>query len=505
MIKIFDTTLRDGEQSPGCSMNLHEKLQMARQLERLGVDIIEAGFPAASQGDFESVQAIARSLSKTTICGLARCTKDDIDAAYNAIKDATYQRIHVFIATSDIHLKHKLKKTRSEVLDSIAEHVGYAKSLVDDVEFSCEDASRTDLDFLCEAVAVAIKNGATTINLPDTVGYAVPEEYANMIKTVIDNVDGADQVDISVHCHNDLGMAVANSLAAVNVGATQVECTINGIGERAGNAACEEIVMALKTRNDYYGKDTSVVTTEIMRTSNLLEQITASRVSPTKPIVGKNVFAHESGIHQHGVLEEKSTYEIMDPAMIGIQEAENLVLGKHSGKHALRTKLEELGYEVDDVQIEEVFIDFKSIADSKKQIYDRDIHALMIKEYQKLSGGYELVDYSSFTSNGKESKTIIKLSNGKDTIERVGSGAGPVDAAFDCMANIVGDKFQLEDFAIHSVTRGKDALGETFLSLRSNGDVYNGKGLSNDIIKSSIIAYVNAVNQEQYKPTKNQE
>ncbi|HHU52546.1 MAG TPA: 2-isopropylmalate synthase [Clostridiaceae bacterium] len=496
MIKIFDTTLRDGEQSPGCSMNLYEKLQMARQLERLGVDIIEAGFPAASQGDFDAVQAIARSLSKTVVCGLARCTKNDIDAAYNAIKDAKMQRIHVFIATSDIHLKYKLKKTREEVLSDIAKYVSYAKSFVDDIEFSCEDASRTDLDFLCEAVDIAIKNGATTINLPDTVGYAVPEEYANMIRTVIENVPNADKVDISVHCHNDLGLAVANSLAAVKVGATQVECTINGIGERAGNAACEEIVMALKTRHDYYGEETAIKTTEIMRTSNLLEQITATRVSPTKPIVGKNVFAHEAGIHQHGVLQEKSTYEIMDPAMIGIVETENLVLGKHSGKHALRAKLEELGYEVDDAQMEEVFVDFKSIADSKKEIYDRDIHALMLKEFQKVSGGYELIDYSAFTSNGKESKTIIKLSNGQETIERVGSGAGPVDAAFDCMANIVGDKFQLEDFAIHSVTRGKDALGETFLSLRSDDQVFNGKGLSNDIIKSSIIAYVNAVNQQ---------
>lgn len=499
MIKIFDTTLRDGEQSPGCSMNLHEKLQMAKQLERLGVDIIEAGFPAASQGDFESVEAIARTLKKTTICGLARCIKKDIDAAYNAIKDANYKRIHIFIATSDIHLKYKLNMTRKEVLASIKEHVSYAKSLVDDIEFSCEDASRTDLDFLCQAVDLAIKNGATTINLPDTVGYAVPEEYSNMIKTVIDKVTNADKVDISVHCHNDLGMAVANSLAAIDAGASQVECTINGIGERAGNAACEEIVMALKTRHDYYGKDTKINTKEIMRTSNLLEQITASRVSPTKAIVGKNVFAHEAGIHQHGVLQDKSTYEIMDPATIGITETENLVLGKHSGKHALRSKLEELGYLVDDKQMEEVFVNFKSLSDSKKNIYDRDIHALMLGEFQKISGGYVLVDYSSFTSNGKESKTIIKLSNGDETVERVGSGAGPVDAAFDCMANIVGDEFQLEDFAIHSVTRGKDALGETFLSLRQDDQVFNGKGLSNDIIKSSIIAYVNAVNQHGLK------
>ncbi|HZJ68719.1 MAG TPA: 2-isopropylmalate synthase [Candidatus Eisenbacteria bacterium] len=499
MIKIFDTTLRDGEQSPGCSMNLHEKLQMAKQLERLGVDIIEAGFPAASQGDFESVEAIARTLKKTTICGLARCIKKDIDAAYNAIKDANYKRIHIFIATSDIHLKYKLNMTRKEVLASIKEHVSYAKSLVDDIEFSCEDASRTDLDFLCQAVDLAIKNGATTINLPDTVGYAVPEEYSHMIKTVIDKVPNADKVDISVHCHNDLGMAVANSLAAIDAGASQVECTINGIGERAGNAACEEIVMALKTRHDYYGKDTKINTKEIMRTSNLLEQITASRVSPTKAIVGKNVFAHEAGIHQHGVLQDKSTYEIMDPAMIGITETENLVLGKHSGKHALRSKLEELGYLVDDKQMEEVFVNFKSLSDSKKNIYDRDIHALMLGEFQKISGGYVLVDYSSFTSNGKESKTIIKLSNGDETVERVGSGAGPVDAAFDCMANIVGDEFQLEDFAIHSVTRGKDALGETFLSLRQDDQVFNGKGLSNDIIKSSIIAYVNAVNQHGLK------
>jgi len=496
MIKIFDTTLRDGEQSPGCSMNLNEKLQMAKQLERLGVDIIEAGFPAASPGDFESVKAIANLLKKPVITGLARCTKNDIDKAFAAIKDANHKRIHVFIATSDIHLEYKLKKTRAEVLESVKKYVSYAKSLVDDIEFSAEDASRTDLDFLCQVVEVAIEAGATTINLPDTVGYAVPTEYAHMIKTVKDRVVGEQDIVLSVHCHNDLGLAVANSLAAVEAGATQIECTINGIGERAGNAALEEVVMALKTRNDYYGVDTNINTKEIMPASNLLEQITATKVSPTKPIVGKNVFAHESGIHQHGVLQNKSTYEIMDPAMIGIVDQENIVLGKHSGKHALRSKIEDLGFEIEDEELEEVFVKFKNIADNKKNIYDSDIRALMLGQLNQVSGHYQLVDYSSFTSDGKESKTIIKLSNGTETIERVGSGAGPIDAAFDCMKNILEDQFILEDFRINSVTAGQDALGETTLSLKHNDHQYNGRGLSNDIIKSGILAYINAINKQ---------
>ena len=496
MIKIFDTTLRDGEQSPGCSMNLNEKLQMAKQLERLGVDIIEAGFPAASTGDFEAVKAISKVLKKPIVTGLARCTKQDIDKAYQAIEDAKNKRIHVFIATSDIHLEYKLHKTREQVLADIEKYVSYAKSLTDDIEFSAEDASRTDLNFLCEAVEKAIQAGATTINLPDTVGYAMPAEYAHMIKTVKENVQGIENITLSVHCHNDLGMAVANSLAAVEVGAEQIECTINGIGERAGNAACEELVMALKTRHDYYHKDTNINTKEIMRTSNLLEQITATKVSPTKPIVGRNVFAHESGIHQHGVLQNKSTYEIMDPSMVGIQNQENIVLGKHSGKHALRSRILELGFEIDEHNLEEIFVKFKNMADNKKNIYDSDIQALMLGQLNKGSGPYQLIDYSSFTSNGKESKTIIKLSNGSEIIERVGSGSGPIDAAFDCMKNILNDQFSLQDFAINSITAGQDALGETKLSLRHESELYNGRGLSNDIIKSGILAYINAVNKQ---------
>ncbi|RVU54604.1 2-isopropylmalate synthase [Anaerosphaera multitolerans] len=494
MIKIFDTTLRDGEQSPGCSMNLSEKIQMARQLERLGVDVIEAGFASSSPGDFRSVEELSRVIKNATVASLARCVKKDIDIAYDAVKKAVKPRLHVFLATSEIHMKYKLEMTEEEVLERIQKYVSYAKSKCDDIEFSAEDATRSNVKFLCKVFETAIEAGATTINIPDTVGYVTPNEYHNFIKEIKEGTKGIENVDISVHCHNDLGLAVANSLAAIEAGATQVECTINGIGERAGNASLEELVMALKTRKDYYKKDTNIVTEEIMNSSNLLSHITGVKISPNKPIVGKNAFAHESGIHQHGVLKERTTYEIMDPKSIGLNK-NSLVLGKHSGKHALRDKLNELGYEINDDELEELFVKFKELSDVKKTVFDEDIHAIMIREFQKVEGGYELIDYNAFTSDGKESKTVIKIKKEDEVIEMVGSGRGPIDAAFDCMGKISGSDIKLKEFSIYSVTQGKDALGETILRVEHDGEIYAGKGISSDIIKSSILAYVNAINQ----------
>lgn len=494
MIKIFDTTLRDGEQSPGCSMNLNEKIQMARQLERLGVDIIEAGFASSSPGDFKSVEELSKAIKNSTVASLARCVKNDIDVAYDAVKFAAKPRLHIFLATSEIHMKYKLQMSEEEVLEKVKKYVSYAKSKCDDIEFSAEDATRSDVEFLCKVFAVAIEAGATTINIPDTVGYITPNEYADIIKRVKEGTKGIENIDISVHCHNDLGLAVANSLSAIEAGATQVECTVNGIGERAGNTALEELVMALKTRRDYYKKDTNIVTEEIMNASNLLAQITGVKISPNKPIVGKNAFAHESGIHQHGVLKERTTYEIMDPKSIGLNK-NSIVLGKHSGKHALKDKLNELGYEVTSDELEKLFIKFKELSDLKKTVFDEDIRAIMVRELQNVEDGYELVDYNAFTSDGKDSKTVIKVKKKDEIIEMVGSGKGPIDAAFDCMAKITGSEIKLKEFSIYSVTQGKDALGETIIKVENNGRTYAGKGISSDIIKSGILAYISAVNQ----------
>lgn len=497
MIKIFDTTLRDGEQSPGCSMNLEEKVQIAKQLDKMGVDVIEAGFAISSQGDFESVSRVAEVVENATVASLSRSRKKDIDVAWDAVKHAKYPMIHTFIATSDIHLEYKLKMTRQECKAQAIKAVEYARSLADQVEFSCEDASRTDIDFLIEIVEAVIEAGATTVNLPDTVGYAEPFEYYEMIKKVKENVKGIDDITLAVHCHNDLGMATANSLAGVMAGANQIECTINGIGERAGNCAMEEVVMALDTRFDVYRDKTNIDTRELTRASNLVQTITGVRVQPHKAIVGVNAFAHESGIHQHGMLANQATYEIMTPESVGLTDTK-LVLGKHSGKHALRDRIEVLGYTISDEDLQDVFVKFKDLADEKEEIYDEDIEALMIGEMADVEDGYDLVDYQTSTSEGKDSKTIIKLAKNGQEKEVVGSGKGPIDAAFNALGQIFQDQVILEDFKIASVTKGTDALGETKIILSKDGNRYSGKGLSNDIIKSSIEAYINAVNHMEY-------
>ncbi|MGF0094889.1 2-isopropylmalate synthase [Peptoniphilus sp. SGI.035] len=496
IVKIFDTTLRDGEQSPGCSMNRKEKVQMAHQIEKLGVDVIEAGFAASSVEDFNSIREIAKIAKNMTVASLARCNKNDIDRAFEALKDAKNKRLHIFIATSDIHMEYKLEMTREDVKNSVRKHVTYAKEKFSDIEFSCEDATRTDINFMIEVIQIAVDCGATTINIPDTVGYIMPEEYAEIIRKVRENVVGIENVDISVHCHNDLGLAVANSLAAVKAGATQVECTVNGIGERAGNTAMEEVVMALKTRKGFFNIDTNINTKEIMKSSEMLSSIIGVKISPTKPIVGKNVFSHEAGIHQHGVLKNKETYEIMDPSMIGYK-ANSFVLGKHSGKHALKQKLEELGFIVDDMEMNGIFERFKEVSDAKKEIYDDDLIAIMSANNKLVPGGYEFLDYQSMTSNGKDSKTIIKVRKDNKEIEMVGTGKGPIDAAFDAMRKITSRNIKLKDFSINSVTQGKDALGETIIRVYDEDTkmTLGAKGLDNDIIKSGILSYINAVNR----------
>lgn len=493
-IKIFDTTLRDGEQSPGCSMNLSEKLEMARQLDALGVDIIEAGFAIASPDDFKSVEAISQTVKNCKVASLARCTKGDIDAAWNAVKGAKYPRIHVFLATSDIHMEYKLKMTREQVLASIAEHVAYAKACCDDVEFSAEDASRSEWEFLARCFETAIKAGATTLNVPDTVGYSTPMEMFDLITYLREHVPGIENVDISAHCHDDLGMAVANSLACVRAGATQVECTVNGIGERAGNASLEEIAMALKTRREYYQAETGINTTQIYRSSKLLANITGVPISPSKAIVGANAFAHESGIHQHGVIANALTYEIMKSTDVGIPQ-NTMVLGKHSGKHALKERLEQLGYEVTKEQLDEIFVRFKSLADKKKNLTDGDIEALALANSRNVVQAYELVGHMVTTGRDTTNIAAIKIKAGDEVREEVAIGSGPIYAAFGAVDRITGINPALDSFSLNAVTDGEDAMGEAVVKLSYEGEHYTGRGLSTDIIESSIKAYVNGINK----------
>lgn len=493
-IKIFDTTLRDGEQSPGCSMNLSEKLEMASQLDRLGVDIIEAGFAIASPDDFKAVEAISKIVENATVASLARCTTGDIDAAWNAVKGAKYPRIHIFLATSDIHMEYKLKMTREQVLDSIAKHVAYAKSYCDDVEFSCEDASRSDRDFMCRCLETAIEAGATTLNIPDTVGYSTPQEMFELISYLRKHTRGIETVDISSHCHNDLGMAVANSLACLHAGATQVECTINGIGERAGNASLEEIVMALKTRGEYYQMETGINAAQIYKTSRLLSSITGVPVSPTKPIVGANAFAHESGIHQHGVLANPLTYEIMRAEDVGIPQ-NTMVLGKHSGKHALRDRLEQLGYEVTKEDMDEIFVRFKAVADKKKTLTDKDIIALMLSSTKSVTSTYELAGHIVTTGKDTTNIACIKVKTGGEIREEVAIGSGPIYASFHAVDLITGINPTLSSFSLNAVTDGEDAMGECVVKLGWKDEEYTGRGLSTDVIESAIIAYINGVNK----------
>lgn len=494
MIKIFDTTLRDGEQSPGCSMNIEEKVQVAKQLEKLGVDIIEAGFAIASDGDFEAIKAIAKVIKKSVVASLARATKIDIDRAYEAVKDAKHPRIHTFIATSDLHLEYKLKKTKDEILSITYEMVSYAKSLCDDIEFSCEDATRSNKYFLVDVINTAIAAGATTINIPDTVGYTTPNEYYDLISFIKSNVKDVEKVDISVHCHNDLGMAVANSIAAIAAGANQVECTINGIGERAGNAALEEIVMALKTRSDVYETDTNICTEEIIKTSELVSFITGVKVQPNKAVVGANAFAHESGIHQHGVINNRMTYEIMTPESVGLR-TNNIVLGKHSGKHAFKSKLNDLGYELSEDEINRAFVEFKELLDKKKTIYDTDIVAIIRNETIPYDEIIVLKDFNIHSSSHMTTSASVKLAIDDMIYENVEMGDGPVDAAFKAIQRAIGVCIPITKYQINAVTEGKDAQGETIVKATYDGLEFTGHGLSIDIIESSIKAYLSVINK----------
>lgn len=494
-IKILDTTLRDGEQAPGYSMNQAEKVELARQLETLGVDVIEAGFAISSVEDFESVRAVAKIIKNATVCSLSRLVRGDIDRSYEALKDAAHPRIHVFIATSDIHLEHKLKMSKTEVLEKVRELVRYTKTLCDDVEFSAEDASRSDWAFLTEVLTIAIENGANVINVPDTVGYSTPEEMYNLISYLKKNVKGIDQVDLAVHCHNDLGLGVANTLAALKAGVTQIECTINGIGERAGNAALEEIIMAINTRKDCYEYETGINTRQLYRSSRMLSTITGVAINPSKPIVGANAFAHEAGIHQHGIMNNPMTYEIMSPESIGIYQSK-MVLGKHSGKHAFESRLNELGYSLSPEDLERVFVDFKKLTDRKKSINDKDIEALVGFEKLRDVEIYTLESFSVQSGSAILATSAVKLSKSGEIFMDAALGSGPIDAAFKAIERITQSHSELINYTIQSVTEGEDALGEVVVKLKAdNHDVVTGRGLSTDIIEASIKAYLNGVNK----------
>lgn len=491
---IFDTTLRDGEQSPGASLTAEEKLKIARQLKLLGVDVIEAGFPVSSVGDFEAVKKIARQVRGPVIAGLARALKKDIDRAWEAVKYAKNPRIHVFLATSPVHMKYKLRKAKGEILRLAKEATRYAKHYTEDIEFSPEDASRTEIDFLCLVVEEVIEAGATTVNIPDTVGYAVPEEFGELIKTLYQKVSNIDRAVISVHCHNDLGMATANSLEAIRNGARQVECTINGIGERAGNASLEEVVMAIKTRQGFFNLGTSIRTKQIYPTSRLVSNLTGLPVQPNKAIVGGNAFRHEAGIHQDGILKKRATYEIMQPADVGLVTTK-LVLGKHSGRHAFVKRLSELGYKFSDAQIQKAFIRFKSLADKKKEIFDEDLESIIEEEIAKIKEIFSL-EYIHITSGNRTVPTAtVRLKKDNEIIQEAACGDGPVDAAYRAIDRITGLKCKLVDYRLRAISEGKDALGEVSVKVSRKGKVMSGRGTSTDIIEASARAYINAVNR----------
>ncbi|MBU2591328.1 MAG: 2-isopropylmalate synthase [Nitrospinota bacterium] len=491
---IFDTTLRDGEQSPGCSMNIEEKVRLGKQLARLKVDIIEAGFPIASVGDFEAVRQIAKQVRGPTIAALARVLKKDIDRAAEALEPAKKKRIHTFVATSDLHLKYKLKKTRSEVLADAIAGVRHALKYTDDVEFSAEDAGRSDIAYLAEVIEAVIDAGAKTVNIPDTVGYTIPYEFGALIAQIRSRVPNIDKAVISVHCHNDLGLAVANSLAAIQNGARQVECTINGIGERAGNASLEELVMALKVRKDLLGITTGVKTEEIYKTSRLLTSITGVDVQPNKAVVGRNAFAHEAGIHQDGVLKEKTTYEIMTPESIGLQQ-NRLVLGKHSGRHAFSERLEKLGIQLKPKELNLAFVRFKDLADRKKEIFDEDLRAIAEDEINKVEEVFSLEYLHTTSGNTTMATSTVRLKNGELILQDAAIGDGPIDASFKAIDRITGIPGKLESYVIKAVTGGKDAMGEVNLKVVFNDKSVLGRGISTDIIEGSVRAYLNALNK----------
>jgi 2-isopropylmalate synthase len=482
-------------------MNLREKLEVARQLARLGVDVIEAGFPISSIGDFEAVQAIAKEIEGPAIAGLARCVDKDIDRAAEAVAASKRPRIHAFLATSEIHRQFKLRMARPEIIRRAVAGVERARTYVQDVEFSPEDASRTEPDFLAEVVQAVIDAGATTVNIPDTVGYALPTKFGDLIKYLFDHVNGIERAIISVHCHNDLGLAVANSLAAVEAGARQVECTINGLGERAGNASLEELVMAIKTRSDFYSVFTGIRTEEIVRTSKLVSHLTGMLVQRNKAIVGQNAFAHEAGIHQDGLLKDRSTYEIIDPASVGWTQTE-LVLGKHSGRHAFRARLEQLGYQLDEEEIQKAFVQFKALADKKKLIYDEDLIAIAEHGMSEIPEVYSL-DYLSATSGaGIVPTATVRLRKGETELQQdAACGDGPVDAALNTIERITGVEGKLVEYNIRSVSMGKDALGEVSLKARfpESDRLISGKAASTDIIEASAKAYLHAINRHLYE------
>jgi len=498
-VYVFDTTLRDGEQSPGATMNLDEKIRMARQLETLGVDIIEAGFPIASQGDFEAVQAIAAAVVKPQVAGLCRAVTGDIDRCWEAIKDAKHPRIHVFLATSEIHMKHKLGKTADEVVVMIDKAVRHARKYTDNVEFSAEDASRSDWDFLVKVSETAIDAGACVVNIPDTVGYTQPFEYYDLIKYLMDNVKNIDKAMISVHCHNDLGSGVANSLAAVRAGARQVECTVLGIGERAGNAALEDLVMALNTRKELYGVETGINTEQIFPSCRRLSQIIGMPIPPNKAIVGANAFAHESGVHQDGVLKNRLTYEIMTPASIGLTNNE-IVIGKHSGSHAVRKKAEELGYNLDEDQINVLFKAVKDLADKKEQVFDEDVEALILESVYRRKDRFRLVDMSVFSGTGDvppHAATVMEFgAKGEAEVKRTSNfGEGSIDAVFQSIYSLVGVSPKLESYTVNAVTEGADALAGVAVRIEHDGVKAVGRANDGDVVKASALAMVNALNR----------
>ena len=495
-ITIFDTTLRDGEQSPGASMNLTEKIEIAQALQELGVDVIEAGFPIASPGDFEAVREIAGTIHNISVCGLARCNEKDINRAWEALKIAKHPRIHVFLATSAIHREYKLKMTCEEIIQRAVDGVKLAASYCDDVEFSPEDAVRTEHDFLCQVVEATIRAGARTVNIPDTVGYATPAQMGDTIAMLCNRVPNIDQAVISIHCHNDLGLAVANSLAAVEHGAGQIECTINGLGERAGNCSLEEVVMAMRTRNDVYHCDTGIDSRRLVPTSRLVSGITGMQVQRNKAIVGRNAFSHEAGIHQDGMLKERTTYEIMRPEDVGFSKTD-LVLGKHSGRAALADRAKMLGYRLTGEQLQQVFENFKKLADKKKEIYDGDVVALVEQQLHGMVDEYwRLVSFEIISRAGDMPHVKMTLQNGGQAVtEEVTSGDGPIDAAFRAVEKITGLSLACKDYQVRSATIGRDAQGEASLEIEHSGRSYRGLGVSTDTIEATVKALLNAVNR----------
>src|SRR5262250_456184 len=500
-VAIFDTTLRDGEQSPGCSMNLEEKLRMARQLDALGVDVIEAGFPIASDDDFAAVREVAKTCRRPIIAALCRTTPEDIERAWEALSHAARARIHTFVATSDIHLQYKLQKTREEVLEMSRQAVRLAKGFTDDVEFSAEDATRSDLDYLCQVIEAVIDEGATVVNIPDTVGYTIPSEYTHIIQTLKNRVPNIGRATISVHCHNDLGLAVANSLAAVAAGARQIECTVNGIGERAGNTSLEEIVMGLRTRKDLYHADTKVHTEEISKTSRLVSKVTGMVVQPNKAIVGANAFAHTSGIHQDGLLKDKTTYEIMRPESIGLVESK-MVMGKLSGRHAFRQRLEELGYKLTDEEVNHAFERFKKLADHKKEIYEEDLEVIVSEELSKMADRITLKSFHVASGTDQVPTATVELEIEGKSLSQTGTGDGPVDAVYRTIAAITQTKSKLLMYVVKAITGGTDAQGEVSVRVQEDGRTVSGHGADTDIITASARAYLNALNKLAYLAAK---